>query len=131
LIFTTRIKIALIILLAIILTGTLGFHLIEGWSFVDSFYLCMATLSTVGYGDFVPVSIPGKIFAVFIIVVGVGMMFYTLVLLAETFIEGRLRYLLGGGKLEKLIEKLQNHFIICGGGRIGSLICRELKYPAY
>lgn len=125
-IFTTRIKIALIILLAIILTGTLGFHLIEGWSFVDSFYLCMATLSTVGYGDFVPVSIPGKIFAVFIIVVGVGMMFYTLVLLAETFIEGRLRYLLGGGKLEKLIEKLQNHFIICGGGRIGSLICREL-----
>jgi len=126
LIFTIRIKIALIILLTIIIIGTVGFHIIEGWSFVDSFYLCMATLSTVGYGDFVPASTAGKLFAVFVIIFGVGMMFYTLVLIAETFIEGRLRYVLGGGKLERIIEKMHNHYIICGGGRIGFLICREL-----
>ncbi|HNY49350.1 MAG TPA: potassium channel protein [Smithella sp.] len=125
-IFTIRIKIALIILLTIIIIGTVGFHIIEGWSFVDSFYLCMATLSTVGYGDFVPASTAGKLFAVFVIIFGVGMMFYTLVLIAETFIEGRLRYVLGGGKLERIIEKMHNHYIICGGGRIGFLICREL-----
>ncbi len=53
-------------------------------------------------------------------------MFYSLVLMAETFIEARVRNLLGRGKLEKIIEKMNNHYIICGGGRIGFLICREL-----
>jgi voltage-gated potassium channel len=80
----------------------------------------------VGYGDFVPETAEGKFFTVFIIIFGVGTMFYSLVLMAETFVEGRLRSLLGRGKLEKIIEKMNNHYIICGGGRIGFLICREL-----
>ena len=125
-IFTSKIKITLIILLTIFIIGTVGFHFIEGWSFVDSFYACIITLSTVGYGDFVPETTAGKFFAVFIIIFGVGMMFYSLILMAETFIEARLRSLLGRGKLEKTIEKMNNHYIICGGGRIGFLICREL-----
>jgi len=113
-------------LFTIFIIGTVGFHFIEGWSFVDSFYACIITLSTVGYGDFVPETTAGKFFAVFIIIFGVGMMFYSLILMAETFIEARLRSLLGRGKLEKKIEKMNNHYIICGGGRIGFLICREL-----
>lgn len=125
-IFTSKIKFALIILFTIIIIGTVGFHLIEGWSFLDSLYTTIATLSTVGYGDFSPETTAGKFFTVFVILSGVGMMFYTLVLLAETFIEGRVRILLGRGKLEKIIEKMNNHYIICGGGRIGFLICREL-----
>ncbi len=125
-IFTSKIKFALVILLTIIIIGTVGFHLIEGWSFLDSLYTTIATLSTVGYGDFSPDTTVGKFFTIFVILSGVGMMFYTLVLLAETFIEGRVRLLLGRGKLEKIIEKMNNHYIICGGGRIGFLICREL-----
>ena len=125
-IFTTKIKISLVILLTIIVIGTVGFHFIEGWSLLDSFYVCVATLSTVGYGDFVPYTKAGKLFAVGVIIFGVGMMFYTLVLMAETFIEGRLSIVLGRNKLEKMIEKMHNHYIICGGGRIGFLICREL-----
>lgn len=125
-IFTSKIKFALIILLTIFIIGTIGFHLIEGWSLIDSFYTTIATLSTVGYGDFSPETTAGKFFTIFVIIFGVGMMFYTLVLSAETFIEGRLRYLLGRGKLEKIIEKMHGHYIICGGGRIGFLICREL-----
>jgi len=117
---------ALVILLTIFIIGTIGFHFIEGWSFVDSFYTTIATLSTVGYGDFAPETTTGKFFTVFIIIFGVGMMFYSLVLMAETFIEARLRNLLGRGKLEKIIEKMNSHYIICGGGRIGFLICREL-----
>jgi voltage-gated potassium channel len=120
------VKFTLIILLTIFIIGTVGFHFIEGWSFVDSFYFTITTLSTVGYGDFTPETTAGKFFAVFIIIFGVGMMFYSLVLMAETFIEARLRNLLGRGKLEKAIEKMHNHYIICGGGRIGFLICREL-----
>jgi voltage-gated potassium channel len=126
LIFTSKLKFTLIILFTIFIIGTVGFHFIEGWSFVDSFYACITTLSTVGYGDFVPETTAGKFFAVFIIIFGVGMMFYSLILMAETFIEARLRSLLGRGKLEKTIEKMNNHYIICGGGRIGFLICREL-----
>jgi voltage-gated potassium channel len=126
LIFTSKIKMALIILLTIFIIGTVGFHFIEGWSFVDSFYFTITTLSTVGYGDFAAETTAGKFFAVFVIIFGVGMMFYSLVLMAETFIDARLRSLLGRGKLEKTIEKMHNHYIICGGGRIGFLICREL-----
>ncbi|PKN53000.1 MAG: potassium channel protein [Deltaproteobacteria bacterium HGW-Deltaproteobacteria-13] len=126
LIFTSKIKFALIILLTIFIIGTVGFHLIEGWSLMDSFYTTIATLSTVGYGDYAPETTSGKIFTIFVIIFGVGMMFYTLVLLAETFIESRLSNMLGRGKLEKIIEKMHNHYIICGGGRIGFLICREL-----
>ena len=125
-IFTSKLKITLIVLFIIFIIGTFGFHFIEGWSFVDSFYTTIITLTTVGYGDFTPETAAGKIFAVFIIIFGVGMMFYSLVLMAETFIEARLRNLLGRGKLEKTIEKMNNHYIICGGGRIGFLICREL-----
>jgi voltage-gated potassium channel len=126
LIFTGKLKIALLILFTIFIVGTIGFHFIEKWNFVDSFYATITTLSTVGYGDFVPKTAGGKFFAVFVIIFGVGMMFYSLVLLAETFIEARLRSLLGRGKLEKMIGKMNNHYIICGCGRIGFLICREL-----
>jgi len=126
LILTNKLKITLIILLTIFIIGTVGFHFIEGWSLMDSFYACITTLSTVGYGDFTPETNAGKLFTVFIIIFGVGMMFYSLVLMAETFIDARLRSLLGRGKLEKIIEKMNNHYIICGGGRIGFLICREL-----
>jgi len=126
LILTGKLKIALLILLTIFIVGTIGFHFIEKWGFVDSFYATITTLSTVGYGDFVPRTAEGKFFTVFVIIFGVGTMFYSLVLMAETFVEARLRSLLGRGKLEKMIEKMSNHYIICGCGRIGFLICREL-----
>jgi voltage-gated potassium channel len=119
-------KLALLILLIVVVTGTIGFHGIEHWSLIDSFYATMITVATVGYGDFVPKTPQGKIFAVMIIILGVGTMLYSFGLISETFIEGRLRKLLGEGKLKKMIDKMENHYIICGYGRIGHLICREL-----
>jgi voltage-gated potassium channel len=124
--FAGKLKIALFILLTVFVVGTVGYHSIEGWSFVDSFYFTITTLSTVGYGDFVPKSQTGKLFTVIVIIFGVGTMLYSFGLISETVIEGRLRRLLGKGKLEKMITKLNNHYIICGCGRIGNLICREL-----
>jgi voltage-gated potassium channel len=73
----SKLKIALSLVLTIFLMGTIGFHTIEGWNLVDSFYVTVTTLSTVGYGDFVPRTTPGKLFAVFIIILGVGTMLYS------------------------------------------------------
>jgi voltage-gated potassium channel len=121
-----RIKIALIGLLIIILVGTLGFHFIEGWGVIESLYTTMTTISTVGYGDYVPRSSGGQLFTVVLIIFGVGTMLYTFGLLAESMIEGRLLAMSGRGKQKKMITKMKNHYIICGCGRIGHLICREL-----
>jgi len=124
--FTRKLVIALISLLAISLIGMAGYHFIEGWDLATSLYMTVITLSTVGYGDVYPGTAEGRVFTMFLILFGVGTMFYTVVLMAETMIEGRVRVLLGRGKLEKIIGKMQNHYVICGCGRIGHLICREL-----
>ncbi len=123
---TNKIKTAFSLLLLITLIGTEGYHLIEGWSFVDSFYATIVTLATVGYGDFYPVTTAGRIFAVFLIVVGVGTMAYTFAIIMENFMEGRLKKLLGRGKLERQLKRMKNHHIICGCGKIGHIICEEL-----
>ena len=121
-----RLAIAIMALLSILCLGTVGFHYLEGWNFPESLYATVVTLSTVGYGDFVPRSGEGMMFTVFIIIVGVGTMLYTVGLITETMIEGRLNIILGKGRLEKMIKKIQDHYIICGCGRIGRLICKEL-----
>lgn len=125
-ILTKKLRIAFLILFLIIITGTLGYHFIEGWSLVESFYTTIVTLSTVGYGDFYPRTWEGRFFTVILIVFGVSTMLYSVGLVGETLFEGRLRILLGRGKLEKIIGKMNNHYIICGCGRIGYHICREL-----
>ena len=125
--FASKLSIALLVLVSVAFIGTIGYHILENWDLIDSFYLTMTTLSTVGYGDFTPKTPQGKIFTVFIIIFGVGTMLYSFGLISETVIEGRLRKLLGRGKLKKMIDKMNNHYIICGGGRIGLLICRELN----
>ncbi len=122
-----KIRVALFGLLIIIIAGTLGYHLIEGWSFLESLYTTVQTISTVGYGDYTPQTGKGKLFTIVLIIFGVGTMLYTVGMLAETMVEGRLRALAGKGKQGKMIEKMKNHYIICGCGRIGQLICRELK----
>jgi voltage-gated potassium channel len=124
---TKNLKIPLLVLLSLFIIGTAGFHIIEGWSLPDSLYTTVITLSTVGYGDFYPLTGEGRMFTIFLVIFGVGTMLYTVVLFTETMIEARFRSILGRGKLEKMLKKLNNHYIICGCGRIGYLICKELS----
>jgi voltage-gated potassium channel len=103
-----------------------SFHLIEGWNILEAFYTTVMSLTTVGYGDFVPKTATGMLFTAIFVIFGVGTMLYTVGLVAQTMVEGRLMKLMGRGRMEKTIERMRNHYIICGCGRIGCLICREL-----
>jgi voltage-gated potassium channel len=122
-----KIRYAFAILFLIVVTGTVGYHLLEGWSILESFYATIVTLGTVGYGDYYPITLEGRLFAVFLIVFGVGAMAYTFALAMEYLLEGRLNQIFGRGKLERHIKKMNGHYIICGFGKMGCLICRELK----
>jgi voltage-gated potassium channel len=121
-----NLKIALMIIVTLILAGTMGFHFIEGWNVLESFYTTVMTLTTIGYGDFAPKTKGGMLFTVLLVIFGVGTMLYTVGLVSQIMVEGRLTMLLGRGKMEKTIDKMKNHYIVCGCGRIGYLICREL-----
>lgn len=123
---TDKIRVSVIILCLIFVTGTLGYHLLEGWSFLDAFYATIITLATVGYGDFHPVSMTGRLFTIFLVVFGVGAMAYSVTLVMENLVEGRIKKVLGRGKLEKKINSMKDHYIICGCGRMGYLISQEL-----
>ena len=107
--------------------GTLGFHLIEGWSFVDSLYIAAQTVTTVGYGDVVPVTAAGRVFATLFMLVGVGTVFYALTSVVQSIVESEVLATLGMRRRYRELKKVKNHFVICGAGRVGSRIIRELQ----
>ncbi|MCD6570112.1 MAG: potassium channel protein [Deltaproteobacteria bacterium] len=111
----------------IFVVGTLGFHFIEDWGILDSFFMTLITITTIGYREVQPLSSAGKVFDVFIIFIGVGTAAYGFATIAQLMIEGELQDLLGRRRLDKKIASMEQHYIICGNGRIGSLICKELK----
>ncbi len=122
-------KIAVISTLLILLwaTGIAGYRFIEGWSLLDSVYMTAISLSTVGFKEVHPLSELGRIFTILLITLGVGLFFYAVGSLAEGLIEGHLKGLIGRRRMLKKIAKLEKHYIVCGYGRLGQVICHELK----
>jgi voltage-gated potassium channel len=118
-------KISLLILLALVSLGTLGYMSIERWRFLDAFYMTVITLATVGFEEVHHLSDAGRVFTILLLVVGVSVLGYTVGKLAQIMFEGEFQRFLGRKKVEKKIEELRDHYIVCGYGRIGSLICRE------
>jgi len=115
-------------LVAFIITfGTVGYIVVEGWNFLDSIYMTITTITTVGYREIHELSLKGRIFTIFLIVGGVGTVLYALSTGARVILEGELKDIFGRRKLEKRIKDLFDHYIVCGYGRMGKIICRELK----
>jgi voltage-gated potassium channel len=123
----SRLKISLLLLLAIIGFGTVGYTHIEGWSAFDALYMTIITISSVGFSEIHPLSTAGRVLTISVIVSGISVLTYSLGQVARIFVEGELRQILGRRKLEKQIAELKDHYIICGFGRIGGIIAKELS----
>ncbi len=121
-----RILVAVSVLLLLTIIGTAGYMLLEGWPFLDAIYMTITTVATVGFGEVHPLSDAGRVFTLFLIVTGVSVFFYLVGSVAQLMFEGQIQRIIGRKKVEKKIDALQGHYIICGFGRIGSMICREL-----
>ena len=119
--------IAIIVILILLIAGTTGYHVIEGWPFFDALYMTVITITTVGYGEIHQLSTEGRIFTVFLIMSSFGGMGYVVGSIVQTFIAGQIRMALGRRKLEKRVKRLRHHYVLCGYGRIGSYLAREFN----
>jgi voltage-gated potassium channel len=115
---------AIIIVIAIGF-GTLGYRLLEGWSFVDALYMTIITMTTVGFAEVQPLSEYGRIFTIGLIVTSIGIAGYVVSQLTAFVVEGEVKRILQGRKMDKQIAKLNNHIILCGAGRTGLHIAEE------
>lgn len=120
-----HLKISMIVLLLLVSAGTIGFMTIEKWRLLDALYMTVITLGTVGFKEVHDLSDAGKVFTMGLILVGVSVLGYIVGSLAQIMFEGQIQRVIGRKKVEKRIDALHEHYIICGFGRIGSLICKE------
>jgi len=122
-----KIKIGIFILFVIIISFSLVFMYVEGWSLVQSLYFSITTISTVGYGDLHPTNEYGQILAILFIIFGVSTGLYTLGAFAESFISGYFTKYNRMVKMKKRIDELEDHYIVCGYGRIGKIVVDRLR----
>ncbi len=120
-----RVATGLSVFCALLAAGTAGYMIIERWSFIDSLFMTVTTITTVGYREVQPLDTKGRVFTIFLVLFGVGTAFYLLTTFVALVIEGDLRAALGMTRMKGRIEQLRDHHILCGYGRVGEEIARE------
>lgn len=110
-----------------IVIGTVGFSVIEGWSFLDSLYMTIITIFTVGFKEVKELSPEGQIFTIFIILGGVGTAIFAFTKMAEVIYEGGINKFWRRRKMDKELRNLKNHYIVCGFGRLGRIVRERLE----
>lgn len=116
-----------ILLVSILLFGTFGYMIIEDMRFIDALYMTVITLATVGFKEVKELDENGKIFTIILILTGFGVFTYTLTVGAKILIEGEIKEVFKKRKMRKKVENISRHYVICGYGRMGSIIVKELK----
>jgi voltage-gated potassium channel len=122
----SRLPLALGLLLGVFVVGTVGYVLL-GFSVLDAAYQTVTTVATVGFREVQPLDDAGKVFTIALILVGVGTALYTFSVVLESVIEGDLVELFGRRRMERRIDAMQDHIIVCGWGRVGRAIAEQLK----
>lgn len=121
-----RLRIAATVFVGVVMTGFVGYMLIEGVGPIDALYMTVITISTVGYGEIIELSSGGRLFTIFLIVSGVSTVSYGAITTAEFVVEGHLRNVIERRRMERDIAQLQDHIIICGFGRVGVHVADQL-----
>jgi len=106
-------------LVATLAVGTVGYRLVEGWSWLDSFFMTLITVTTVGYGEVHPLDAGGKIFTSVVIVGGVGTVLYAFGVFGEVIGSGQLSIYRRRRALERKLGRISGHVIVCAYGRVG------------
>jgi voltage-gated potassium channel len=114
------------LLLIVMAVGTAGYHFIEGWPWFDGFYMVVTTLTTIGYQEVHPLSHAGRIFNMVVILTGVSLVLLGVGALSQALLEFELQSFFGRRRMERDIGRLDHHYIICGMGRVGRSVAREL-----
>ena len=125
-----RFRLAGILLAIVIAVGVTGYMVIDGWDFLDSFFMVIITISTVGYTEVHPQGHAGRLFTSGLIVVGVATMLYGFGVFAETLADNSFGRYRKERQLQRELDRLSDHFIICGYGRIGTQIVAEFEQHA-
>lgn len=120
-----RASIAIAVLLVL---GTFGYVLVEGWPFFDALYMTVTTITTVGFSEVHPLSTAGRAFTMVLIILGMGILFYVLGNVARVLLEGELHEVVYRYRREKQMKHIRDHYIVCGYGRMGRQVCKELTF---
>lgn len=122
-----RILFVLGLMTVLLVFGTYGFHWVEGWTLFESFYMTLMTMTTVGYGEVHPLSMGGRIVASALMMGGVVAVFVSIGVLVDLIIKLELADYFGRKRREHMLEKLHDHYIVCGAGRVGRSVIHELR----
>ncbi len=121
-----KLILSIICSVVLLLFGALGYMFLEGASFDDGLYMTLITVTTVGYDEAIPLSAGGRYFTMVLILLGVGFVMFIFKEMTEAVVTGGLQKALGKRKMSKKLEKVTGHYIVCGFGRIGQVICQLL-----
>lgn len=124
---TWELALVFLAFLGLLSVGISGYMLIEGWSFLEALYMTVTTVATVGFGEVHPLSSPGRIFTIVLIISGVGLFGITLAKISQGLIHQQLNWLFREGRMNDKISKLKQHTIICGFGRLSRITAEELR----
>jgi voltage-gated potassium channel len=113
-------------LAAALAVGASGYHFIEGWPLLDSLYMAVITVATVGYGEVHPLSPAGRVFTMLLILGGIGLFTYGFSTIAAIVVEGELSEAFRRRRMDKKIDAMSGHYVVCGAGHTGGVICAEL-----
>jgi voltage-gated potassium channel len=121
-----RLRLALLAIAGVVIAGTVGYRLIGSWSWFDCFYMTAITLTTIGYGELPGMTQGGRLFTVGLIAIGLSTAGYAVSVATQSLIQSELLSAIGRRSVFRDIGKLKNHFIVCGAGRVGTRVIREM-----
>jgi len=126
--YFSKVYYAILLLLAVVLLGTFGFMVVEGWSFFDSIYMTIITISTVGFGEVNELTDAGKLFTAFLIITSFGTFAYAISAITSYIVGGEYKSYFQEYKALKTAKKMENHTIVCGYGRVGKQAAHDLRF---